>query len=275
MRRARGTATAAGLLFVLLALHGADAEARGRHHNGRWGSVVGAAVAGAVVGAVLAAPVEARVYYPAPVVVARPPVYYTPPPPPPVYGPPPAVYAPPVVYATPAPVYDPGFPRLGLSVMGTGQASHGDRAPLGGLAAALSLRTSSHTQVAFELQALGARRTSGGRRDDLAALVGGRVFFWNAAFAPYFELAGGIGRTDFSDDAYPRLHDTAAQLIGRFGFGLELRFGQHLVLDAGVARVHRLLFSEDDRYGGFDPVLVSDTGREHATELRAGIGFRF
>jgi hypothetical protein len=257
-RRVLARTVAAGALFSLVALHGANAEARWRRHGGHFPGLFGAAVAGVVIGAALAPPVEARVYYgPPPPPQYPPPAYYAPPPPA-YYAPPPAaVYAPaPVEYQRAE------FPRLGLGVMGTVQAGHHDSDPMGGVTGILAVRTSSHSQLSFELQSVGGRTPDDGRRNDLSALLGGRVFFWDAALAPYLELGAGAGRTVIASDGFYRYRDTASQMLGRFGLGLELRLGQHLVLDGQIAQLHRW--------------RMDDSGlHERATELRAGIGFRF
>ena len=155
--------------------------------------------------------------------------------------------------------------------MGTVQAGWANEMPVGGAAGALQIRTSRHSLLSLELQSVGAYRPSDGtRRNDLAALLGGRVFFWNAALAPYLELAGGLGRTSLEVGG---LEARASQMLGRFGVGLELRLGRHLVLDGQIAQLHRLRFDDE---------AVAVAGRpapfdrhERATEVRGGIGVRF
>jgi hypothetical protein len=271
-------ATAAAALSLLIAVTPRAAEAR-HHHGWRIRPSVGAIIAGAVVaGAVLDASVNASVR-----VETAPPVVYYPPPPPPVYAPPPPpVYAPPpppvyyapppppapVVYAAPAP--RPEYPRLGLVVSGTVQAGRTQELPVGGVAAALQIRTSRHSLLGLELQSVGVHRPSDGtRRNDLDALMYGRVFLWNAALAPYLEVAGGVGKSSVHVGAF---ESHASQLLGRFGVGLELRLGQHLVLDGQIAQLHRLNMS-DDEYNPKTAAFISE--HERATEFRGGIGFRF
>jgi hypothetical protein len=273
--------SASAALFALLAMAPHAAEARHRH---RWRA--GGAIAGAVVGAIAGAVIADAVGASAEAVVVAPPVAVRvqtypapPPPPPPVYvpappapppPPPPAVYAP---YSQTyyAPVAAPEYPRLGLSLIGTVQAGWGDEMPVGGAAGALQIRTSKHSLLSLELQSVGAYRpTDGTRRNDLAALLGGRVFFWNAALAPYLELAGGLGRTSLEVNDW---EVSASQLMGRFGVGLEVRLGRHLVLDGQIAQLHRLRFEDDavavaGRQAPFDR-------HERATEVRGGIGVRF
>jgi hypothetical protein len=206
------------------------------------------------------------VYYPPP----PPPVYY--PPPAPVYTPPPQAYYPPapVAYAAPARRWD--YPRVGLAVAGTVQTGRTQELPVGGVAAALQLRTSRHSLLGLELQSVGAYRPSDGtRRNDLDFLLSGRVFLWDMALAPYLELAGGVGRTSVHVSAY-EAH--ASQLLGRFGVGLELRLGRHLVLDGQIAQLHRFDMSDDDVAHATRPVALLDA-HERAVELRGGIGFRF
>jgi hypothetical protein len=267
--------TASTALFALLALAPHDAEARRRH---RWhaGGAIAGAVVGAIAGAVIAdavgASAEVHVQtYPAP--PPPPPVVYVPAPPAPPPPPPPA---PPVVYAPyTQSYYSPPvrheYPRLGLALLGTVQAGWGDEMPVGGAAGVLQIRTSRHSLLSLELQSVGAYRPSDGtRRNDLAALLGGRVFLWNAALAPYLELAAGLGRTSLEVGA---LEARASQIHGRFGVGLELRLGRHLVLDGQIAQLHRLRFDDE---------AVAVSGRpapfdrhERATEFRGGIGVRF
>jgi len=267
-------------LALVLALAGSarEAEARGRHWRLRAAPVLGAVIAGAVLAeAVAEASVHARVVLPpVSVEVHTHPGYPPPPPPPPpvYYPPPPPVYAPPapaVVYRAHHP--RPDFPRLGLSLAGTYQAAWADQTPIAGAALALHVRTSSHSQLGLELQSLGTRRPlDGSRRDDLAALVAGRVFLWNAALAPYLELAGGIGRASVEADV---LEVHASQLLGRFGVGLELRLGRHIVLDGQIAQLHRVRLDEDDYRGplGTDRLFIDN--HERATEIRGGVGLRF
>ena len=258
----------AGLLFSLLAFQGANAEAHGRRFGRRGPGLFGAAVVGAVIGAALAPPVEARVYYPPP-----------PPPPPPVYrSPAPYGYGPPpaTMYAPAADAYErPEFPRLGLAFMGTVQAGRDGLGSVGGGAGILELRTSRHSLLALELQSVGMHTADDRRRNDLSALMGGRIFLWDAALAPYFELAGGFGRTVISQDGYYRDREVAAQFLGRFGVGIELRLGEHLVLNAQVARLHRCRLDDQSGPLSTDAGLASYDGHERATDVRGGIGIRF
>jgi hypothetical protein len=267
--------TASAALFALLALAPQDAEARHRH---RWraGGAIAGAVVGAIAGAVIADAVgaSAEVHvrtYPAPP-PPPPPVVYVPAPPappPPPPPPPPVVYQPYTqTYYSPAVRSE--YPRLGLALLGTVQAGWGDTMPVGGAAGVLQIRTSRHSLLSLELQSVGAYRPSDGtRRSDLSALLGGRVFFWNAALAPYLELAGGIGRTSLEVGA---LEARASQIHGRFGVGVELRLGRHLVLDGQIAQLHRLRF--DDEVVAVNQPEPFDR-HERATEFRGGIGVRF
>jgi hypothetical protein len=261
----------AGLLFSLLAFPGGDAEAHGRRFGRRGPGLLGAAIVGAVIGAALSPPVEAQVYYPPPV--------YRAPPPPPVYRAPPAYsYGPPpaTVYAgSPVEYERPPFPRLGLAFMGTVQAGLDGLDAVGGGAGILELRTSSHSLLALELQSVGAHTVDDRRRNDLSALLGGRVFLWDAALAPYLELAGGFGRTVISQDGYYRDREVAAQFLGRLGLGIELRLGEHLVFNAQIARLHRWRLDGQDGPLTSDSALASYDGHERATEIRGGIGIRF
>lgn len=259
---------AAGVLAILAAsfalLAGAsNAEARHRRHW-RW-DLFGAVVAGAVIADAVAHSAHPHVHHGPPVVV---PAY----PPPPHYYHPPQYHAPPpAVYAAPPP--RPEFPRLGLAIAGTVQDGRDDLGPVGGVTAALQMRTSRHSLLAIELQSVGVRRRSDeSRRNDFSALLAGRIFPWNAALAPYLEIAGGAGRTAVSwNDGADRA--SAAQLLGRLGLGLELRLGSHIVLDASIAQLHRWRLDEGD--GCCNDGLAAWDGSERATEVRGGIGFRF
>ena len=272
--------SAAAVLFTMMTLSPDDAEAR---RGWRVRGVVGAVIAGAVLAEVVGATVDARVVlppvsvhvetYPAPPPPPPPPpCCYAPPPPPRTYAPPPP---PPTVYAAPyAPAFPsprPEYPTLGLALAGSVQAGWADQMPVGGVVGTLQLRTSSHTMLGMELQSVGAYRPSDGtRRSDLAGLLAGRVFLWNAAIAPYLELAAGLGRTSLD---YAGLEARASQLLGRFGVGLELRLGRHLVLDGQIAQLHRVRLDERD-----DTVALSTSPfdrHERATEFRGGIGVRF
>jgi hypothetical protein len=206
----------------------------------------------------------------------------TPPPPPPLGFPPsaPCCYAPPPAppvmmmapVAPPPPADDPV--RLGLAVSGLIQSSGAasDKSPLGGVAASLQFRTSARSLLGIEVQSLTSDRTATqSRRDELAGLLAGRLYPWDAPFAPYLELAGGLGRVAIDSQA---LEVDAAQIIGRAGVGVELRLGPHLVLDAQVAQVHR--FSLDHQVStvaASDPAFIGQ--HEQLTELRGGLGYRF
>jgi hypothetical protein len=159
---------------------------------------------------------------------------------------------------------------LGLSVAGVIQSPQSGRLPLGGVAAALQIRTSSQTLLALEVQSLGSRQgPDGPRRDELDGLVVGRVYLWDAPLAPYLELAGGLGRASVEVNAF---EVTAAQLLGRIGIGLELRLGRHLALEGQIAQMHRLqLGGAPSAFG--DPAPMDH--HERATELRGGLAFRF
>jgi hypothetical protein len=255
-------ASAALAMLVTLLGWAEDAEAR---HRWRWrsgwlGFAAGAA-AGAVVGSWVHQPpfwfgYHSHHHHPAPYVYGH---GYGPSPPPP----PPVAVQP--AYVQPA--Y--GHPRvesphIGLAVAGLVETPQSGQLPLGGMSAALQFRTSRHSLLSLELQSLGAhRRSDDARRSDLGGLVAGRVFLWNAAFAPYLELAGGLGRGSIRTSAF-EVH--AVQLLGRVGVGLELRLGRHVVLDGQIAQMHRLRFDED---GG------STEGHERSTVFRGGLGLRF
>lgn len=188
---------------------------------------------------------------------------------------PPPAPTPAVIVHGPAPAFDP--PALGLAIGGAAHAPASGQLPVGGVVAALQFRTSSHSLLAVELQSLGARTLSNDtRRSELAGLLAGRVFLWNAALAPYLELAAGLGHTSIESTG---LEVNASQLLGRYGLGLELRLGRHLVLEGQIARVHKLRLERDDHgvaYAAFGPQDDRDVGEhERAVELRAGLAFRF
>jgi hypothetical protein len=142
---------------------------------------------------------------------------------------------------------------------------------MAGGALSLQARTSSRSLFALELQSLASAREAldGRSRTDLGALLSGRFFLWNAAVAPYLDLAGGMGQA-FVDAG--SLHARAPQFIGRIGVGLELRLGPHLVLEAQVADVHRLRLDA----GGPSIAAAALIGdHERSTELRGGVALRF
>jgi hypothetical protein len=169
---------------------------------------------------------------------------------------------------------------VGVAIAGVVQDSRESDLPVGGVAASLQFRGSRHTMLALELDALGAHRLPDGeRRTQLDGLVAGRLFLWDAALAPYFELAGGVGRTSVELDGYSA---RATQLVGRAGVGLELRLGEHLVLDASVSTTGRVRVDNDPGadeslpYAQYrDAVGVFIDDHERAVDARAGIAFRF
>jgi hypothetical protein len=252
--------TAAPGLFLLMSLAPTAAQAHGwwRFHRHGGGGLIGAAVAGAVIGAAVASPGYGYGYErPAP------PYYYGPP----TYGPP--TYGPPTVAAPAPPV---PWMQFGLDLAGVAQSSS-RHATLSGVSAAVQLRTSSHSLLALEVQSLGSDPGGAGRRDELDGLLAGRVYLWNAPLAPYLGLAGGIGRAGFQGNDGYRV--TSSELLGRIGLGLELRLGEHLVLEGEVASLHRLHL--DDQPPAFgDPCCASPIDQhERATEVRGGLAFRF
>jgi hypothetical protein len=263
-------------MFLTTALSSRDAHAHRGWGRGRGGPSLGGFIAGAIVGAAVGAVLTP----PPPVEVYSQPVYPYPPPPPPP-APPPCCYAPPpppVVFVQPGrPERD---PEVGLAASAVFQSPRTGQMAVGGVAVDLQLLASPHTMLALELQSLGMHDlTRDERRTQLDGLLAGRLFLWDAALAPYFELAGGIGRTSVEVSGYD---SAAAQLVGRAGFGLELRIGRHLVFDGGLARTSRLRLDRDrperGSLAGFEPpssVVVAIDDYESATEARIGLGFRF
>jgi hypothetical protein len=237
---------------------------------------VGAVIAGAVLAEIVGATVDAHIHVPPVSVHVE--TYPTPPPPPPpppyYYVPAPPPPAPPFVYVQSPPRPHRDFPQLGLALSGTVQSGGTDVPAVGGVAAALQVRTSRKSLLALELQSVGARRQSDNRRrNDLAALLAGRVFFWNAALAPYLELAGGLGRTSLEVDGWQA---SASQLLGRIGLGLELRLGRHVVLDGQIAGLHRLRLGDGDHHQlASGPLGAPFDEHERATEVRFGGAIRF
>jgi hypothetical protein len=202
--------------------------------------------------------VEAR-----PVVVVQP--YYPPPPPPRWRYVPAPVYVPAAPVVVAAPVFGGPSPPVGLAVSGLVQARDGEHSATGGFGLTAQYRTSPHTLMLAEFQWLGSPRGADGfRREDMAGLLGFRLFPWDAPIAPYFELAGGFGESTFFCCAQ-ELH--TSQLVGRYGVGLELRLGPHWFLEGQLAQIHRFNFEADD------PTLTSRS--ERAVELHGGLGVRF
>jgi hypothetical protein len=137
----------------------------------------------------------------------------------------------------------------------------------GGTAGTLQLRTSENSLFFLELQATRADRPWDGlEREDTAGLVGTRLYLWDGWLTPYLDLAAGLGQASFHCCAY---HVEAAQFIGRYGLGLELRLGRHLAFEGQVAQVHRLRLDEDPTY------VVPLDDHERAVEVRGGVAFRF
>jgi hypothetical protein len=168
-------------------------------------------------------------------------------------------------------------PRVGLAFGGLVDSPDSGQMPVGGVAGALQLRTSSYSLLLLEIQSLSAQRISDGlRRSEVVGLIGGRVFPWNAFLTPYLELGGGFGRATVGATGFA-LH--ASQLVGRIGLGLELRLGRHLVLDGQVASVHKLRLDDRDssspqQLASAEP-FASIGEHERATEIRGGLAFRF
>jgi hypothetical protein len=270
--------SAATFLFMALAVHPEAAEARHRHRHWRVHGAVGAVIVGAVLADIVGAAVDAHIHVPPVSVHVE--TYPAPPPPPPYYyvpappTPPPPPPAPPFVYVQSPPPPHRDFPQLGLALSGTVQSGGNDYEAVGGVAAALQLRTSRKSLLALELQSVGVRRESDdSRRNDLAALLAGRVFFWNAALAPYLELAGGLGRTSLDVGGW---HASTSQLLGRIGLGLELRLGRHVVLDGQIASLHRLRVGDGvHRHVASGPLDAPFDEHERATEIRFGGALRF
>lgn len=186
-----------------------------------------------------------------------------------------------VYYPAPAPTqavvvhhHDPvGF---GLSLGGLAHAPSSGQLPVGGVVGALQFRTSSHSLLVAELQSMSAHRLSDDtRRRELAGLIGGRVFFWNRPLAPYFEAAAGLGRTSMEVGGF-EVRDS--QLLARYGLGLELRLGRHLVLEGQASHVHKLRLEPDDGVA-YEPVSLGGDqavrDHERAVEVRAALSFRF
>jgi hypothetical protein len=184
---------------------------------------------------------------------------YPPPPPPPVYvaAPQPVM----MVEGAPAP-----WPRLGVGLSGLVATSAGG-AVSAGTAGTLQLRTSENSLFFLELQATRADRSWDGlEREDAAGLLGTRLYLWDGLLTPYLDLAVGFGQASFHCCA---THLEAAQFIGRYGLGLELRLGRHLALEGQVSQVHRLRLDDDPTY------VVPLDEHERAVEVRGGIAFRF
>ena len=261
---------AAGLVTAPRDAHAQMASADSGPRLGQAIRRVGFAIGGALALELFAPSVSFEIHageVPAPPPPALPPA----PPPPPCcyYTPPPAV-----VMVAPEPPREAEPLHLGLAVSGLFQSpGSGQSSSIAGMAASLQIRTSPHSLFGLEVQSLTSDRaaTSASRRDELAGLMAGRLFAWDAALAPYLELAGGLGHASIDTQA---LQVTASQLIGRVGLGVELRLGPHLVLDTQVAQVHRLRLDDQSRVvAANDPAFIGQ--HEQATEIRCGLGYRF
>jgi hypothetical protein len=192
------------------------------------------------------------------------------PPPPCCYAPPPS--PPPMMMFAPSAPPEPEPLRYGLAVSGLFQYPGSGQSPIAGMAASLQVRTSPRSLFGLELQSLASDRPSShSQRDEVAGLMLGRLFAWDAAFAPYLELAGGLDHVSIDTQA---LEVTAQQFIGRVGLGVELRLGPHLIFDTQVAQVHRLRLDDQPRVvADNDPAFIGQ--HEQSTELRCGLGYRF
>jgi hypothetical protein len=155
-------------------------------------------------------------------------------------------------------------PQLRLSLGGTMQTAGSASGAMGGVAVALQAGLFRHTLLGIELQSVGTFDEDRVRRDDVAGLVTARVLPWRGPVAPYLEVAAGVGGARVRTGGYQA---RTSLLLARYGIGLELRLGHHVVLDGQLAQLHR--FATD---GAANP-YVGD--QERATELRAGLGFRF
>jgi hypothetical protein len=158
---------------------------------------------------------------------------------------------------------------------------------LAGAALTLQARTSSNSLLFLEGQSLAAYRVGADAdRNDVAALLGARLFAWDRAVVPYLELAGGLGRSSVTA---PGFAVDTSQVIGRLGLGLEVRLGPHLVLEGQVAQVGR--YRIDDGPDAIPapagaaaapgtaatdgPSLLVAGRYERSTEVRGGLSVRF
>jgi hypothetical protein len=220
---------------------------RGHSHRSSVGAVIAGVAVGAAIQAILAPPVVE------------------------VYGPPPPAYPPPVVMMPPPAVVvaapRAASPAVGITLSGVLQDLGAEQGLTGGAAVDLQYRANPHAMLSLELQSLKVEHTlDRTQREDTAALVGLRLFPWDWTLSPFVDLAAGFGRASYHCCAY---QEHAAQFLGRYGVGLELRLGSHVVLDAQVATVHRLRLDEPG------PALSAFEDHERATEVRGGFGFVF
>jgi hypothetical protein len=154
------------------------------------------------------------------------------------------------------------IPRVRLAIGGTVQAEGDGGAAIGGVVAAVQSGF-RHALLGVEFQSTGTRGDERNGRHDLALLVNARLYAWRGLVAPYLEVAAGGGTTSRRLQGY---ESSASQLLGRFGGGVELRLGRHVVLDGGVGQVHRWSMEP------VPPRLIGE--HERALELRAGLGIR-
>ncbi len=192
-----------------------------------------------------------------------PPVYMQPPPPAPVYAQPAPVYAPPVQVQQslppPAPVHTVVVPqrppqpqwrsRFGIGVRFVGAVStenqeFADRFTQLGLGGELLYRASR--RIVLELGGEYQKRMNNGfERYDVPVTLGMRLHIgapdW--VVSPYF--VGAVGGT-YSKLDYVRSQDKAWFLDGQLGGGLELRLGQHFVLNADLRGDGRYRLNDPD-----------------------------
>ena len=83
-------------------------------------------------------------------------------------------------------------------------------------------------------------------------------------------VAGGFGQARSFECCLGEV--AASQLVARYGLGLELRLGRHVVLEGQIAQVHRWNADDDDHR-----LLASSmiAPRERAVEARGSLAVRF
>ena len=251
------------------------------------------------------APPEAAPLPPPPVYVqpAPPPVYMQPAPPPPVYvqpaPPPPPVYmqpppAPAPVYVAPppapAPVIQVAKPapvpqwrsRFGIGARFVGAIStenqeFADRFTKLGFGGELLYRASR--RVVLELSGEYQKRvTQGFDRYDVPVLLGTRLHIGAPDWivSPYF--VGAVGGS-YSKLDYLRSQDTAWFVEGQLGGGLEIRLGQHFVLNADLRGDGRYRITDPDSVTvetqKVNGVVLSPMGNQYGLQGRLGAAIYF
>ena len=209
------------------------------------------------------------------------PVYVAPPAPAPVYVAPPPAPAPVIQVAKPAPVPQ-WRSRFGIGARFVGAIStenqeFADRFTKLGFGGELLYRASR--RVVLELSGEYQKRvTQGFDRYDVPVLLGTRLHIGAPDWivSPYF--VGAVGGS-YSKLDYLRSQDTAWFVEGQLGGGLEIRLGQHFVLNADLRGDGRYRITDPDSVTvetqKVNGVVLSPMGNQYGLQGRLGAAIYF